>query len=80
MVKGCVTMMYDGTDPEKLPRLKIDEKIYQNKVVDTTMGDQRQSQFHTIYNDERHVITVTYLSKRRYLELRLYKKKYIVRG
>ena len=73
-------MMYDGADPEKLPQLKEDDKIYQNKVVDTTMGDQRQVQFHTIYNDERHVITVSYLWRRRFLELRFQKKSHIVRG
>ena len=73
-------MMYDGADADKLPRLKEDFKIYQNKIVDTTMSDQRLLQYHTIYNDERHVVSVSYLWRRRIFELRFKKKSHIVRG
>ena len=40
-VRDCLTMNYDGTDAEKLPLLKKDQLIYQNKVVDSTVNDQR---------------------------------------
>ena len=38
------------------------------------------TQFHTIYNNVRHVISVTYFKKRKYLEVRLNKAKEFVRG
>ena len=40
-VRGCLMMNYDGTDAEKLPLLKKDQLIYQNKIVDATVNDQR---------------------------------------
>ena len=39
----------------------------------------RMTQFHTIYNNERQVISVTYFKKRKYLEVRLNKAKESVR-
>ena len=36
---------------------------------------ERFVQFHTIFDNERRVITVTYFKKRKYLEVRLDKKK-----
>ena len=41
MLSGRLTMKYDGTDTEKLPPLKKDLLIYQNKIVDVTVNDQR---------------------------------------
>ena len=38
------------------------------------------TQFHTIYDNVRHVISVTYFKKRKYLEVRLNKSKEFVRG
>ena len=38
------------------------------------------TQFHTIYDNVRHVISVTYNKKRKYLEVRLNKSKEFVRG
>ena len=38
------------------------------------------TQFHTIYDNVRHVISVTYLKKRKFLEVRLNKAKESVRG
>ena len=38
------------------------------------------TQFHTIYDNVRHVISVTYFKKRKYLEVRLNKAKESVRG
>ena len=38
------------------------------------------TQFHTIYDNVRHVISVTYFKKRKYLEVRLNKAKEFVRG
>ena len=40
----------------------------------------RMTQFHTIYNNVRQVITVTYFMKRKYLEVRLNKAKEGVKG
>ena len=40
----------------------------------------RITQFHSIYDNKRHVITVTYFKKRKYLEVRLNKAKDFVRG
>ena len=40
----------------------------------------RMTQFHTIYDNVRHVISVTYFKKRKYLEVRLNKTKEVVRG
>ena len=40
-VRGRLTMKYDGTDAEKLPPAKMDQLIYQNKIVDATVNDQR---------------------------------------
>ena len=37
-------------------------------------------QFHTIYANERHVVQVVYFKKRKYLEVKLGKKKEFVRG
>ena len=39
----------------------------------------RMTQFHTIYNNVRHVISVSYFKKRKYLEVRLNKAKEFVR-
>ena len=41
MVRYRLTMKYDGTDPEKFPSAKKDKRIYQNKIVDATVNDQR---------------------------------------
>ena len=38
------------------------------------------TQFHTIYDNVRHVISVTYFKKRKFLEVRLNKTKEFVRG
>ena len=35
--------------------------------------------FHAIYDNERHVVTVIYLKKRKYLEVRLEKNKECLR-
>ena len=40
-VRDRLMMNYDGTDAEKLPPLKKDQLIYQNKIVDVTVNDQR---------------------------------------
>ena len=40
-VRGRLTMKYDGSDAEKLPPAKMDQLIYQNKIVDATVNDQR---------------------------------------
>ena len=39
MVSDRLTMKYDGTDAEKLPLLRKDLLIYQNKIVDATVND-----------------------------------------
>ena len=38
-VSGRLMMKYDGRDPEKLPMLRKDQLIYQNKIVDATVND-----------------------------------------
>ena len=43
-------------------------------------SEYRQVHFHTIYLNERHVITATYHKKRKYLEVSSKKKKEFVRG
>ena len=40
-VRGRLMMNYDGTDAEKLPPLKQDQLVYQHKIVDATVNDQR---------------------------------------
>ena len=49
-------------------------------MIDLVASCDRLVQFHTIYNNERHVVAVTHLKKRKYLEVKLYKKKEILRG
>ena len=40
-LRGRLMMNYDGTDAERLPLLKKDQLIYQNKIEDATVNDQR---------------------------------------
>ena len=49
-------------------------------MVDTTNGDNRTCQFHTIYDNTRYVITASYNKKRKLIELRCGKKKEVFRG
>ena len=39
IVSDRMRMNYDGTDVERLPLLKKDQLIYQNKIVDATVND-----------------------------------------
>ena len=73
-------MRYFGLDPENLPVKKKNLMICYHKIVDTTSGDNRTCQFHAIYDNERYVITATYIKKRKLLELRHGKKTEIFRG
>jgi len=65
---------------EKLPEVEKELKICRNKIMESSTADQRITQFHSIYDNKRHVITVTYFKKRKYLEVRLNKAKEFVRG
>lgn len=46
-----ITMKHLGVDAEKLPQVEKILEICRNKIVDTTIGDQRQVQFHTIFDN-----------------------------
>ena len=69
-----------GIQADKLPVFRRRAQIYRNKIKHSSTGDQRMTQFHTIYDNVRHVISVTYFKKRKYLEVRLNKAKEFVRG
>ena len=75
-----LTLKHNGEDVEKLPKVEKELKICRNKTMSRSSADQRFTQFHTIYDNVRHVITVTYFKKRKYLEVRLNKAKEFVRG
>ena len=70
-----MTWRYFGHDPEKLPLMQKDLQIYCHKAVDTKSCDNRECQFHAIYDDKRYVITATYYKRRKLIELRCGKKK-----
>jgi len=74
-----LTLKHNGDDVEKLPEVEKElPKICRNKITKSSTGDQRMTQFHTIYDNVRHVISVTYFKKRKYLEVRLNKAKEFV--
>jgi len=74
------TMTFNGKNPDKLPPVKQDQMIYQNKIVDISNHEQRHLQFHTVFDNEKQVITVTYIKKRQMLQLKFGKNKQIARG
>jgi len=75
-----LTLKHNGDDVEKLPEVKKELMICRNKITKSSTSDQRITQFHTIYDNVRQVISVTYFKKRKYLEVRLNKAKEFVRG
>ena len=77
-----LTLKHNGDDVEKLPQVEKVLQICRNKTTTTksSTSDQRMTQFHTIYDNVRQVISVTYFKKRKYLEVRLNKAKESVRG
>ena len=48
--------------------------------MDNSTVDQRLIQFHVVFENERHVVSVSYLKKRKLLELHFRKKKEISKG
>jgi len=72
-------LKHNGDDVESLPEVEKDLSLFRNKIVKSSTSDQRFTQFHTIYDNERHVISVTYYKIRKFLEVRLNKTKEFVR-
>ena len=75
-----LTLKQQGVDAEKLPPVERLIQICQNKIVDYTTNDTRQIQFHVIFEDTKHVITLTYLAKRKQTQLQFKKNKSTVKG
>ena len=74
MVKGHLTMDYQGIVAERLPPVMKSREIFHHKVVDTSTAKARLVSFHAVFEDQRQVITATYFKRRKRLELRFGKK------
>lgn len=61
LAAGQLTLKNQGVDVEKLPPVALNSQICQHKIVDTSTGITRQTQFHAIFDNERYVITASYL-------------------
>ena len=80
MKAGHLTLKQEGVEVTKLPQAEKDLLIYKHKIVDNSTADQRLILFHVVFENERHVVSVSYLKKRKLLELHFRKKKEISKG
>ena len=81
---GRLTMNYEGVNANKLPSVqKNNKEMCYNKIVDSsinTAGDfTREVQFHLFLDNKRHVITVSYYKRKKFLEFKFLKKKEVLR-
>ena len=73
-------MRYMGIHADKLPAFRRRAQIHRNKISNTPTGDLKQTQWHLILKETRHVITASYFVKTKRIEVKHGKKRERIRN